>query len=68
MPPGSRMRPSASGFGRRIAGLELVADVAEQLRQHVLERQQAGGAAEFVDDQRLMRAPLAKLRAARGRR
>ena len=61
MPPGSRTRPSGSGSATGCAGLELVADVAEQLRQHVFEREQSGGAAELVDDQRLMRAALAKL-------
>ena len=58
---GQAHAPVGKRLGCRIGGLELVADVAEQLRQHVLERQQAGGAAELVDDQRLMRAPLAKL-------
>ena len=48
-------------LGHRIAGLELVADVAEQLREHVLERQQSGGAAELVDDERLMRSALAQV-------
>ena len=55
------MRPSGSGSAAGSRRLELVADVAEQLREHVFQRQQAGGAAELVDDQRLMRAPLAKL-------
>ena len=45
----------------RIAGLELVADVAKELREHVLERQQPRGAAELVDHQRKMRPPLAQL-------
>ena len=72
-----RRRPCrrAAGCGRRAASpatgsavLELVADVAEQLRQHVFEREEAGGAAELVDDQRLMRAALAQLAGARGRR
>ena len=57
----ARMLPVRQRLGDRIAGLELVADVAEQLRQHVLERQQSGGAAELVDDERLVRAALAQL-------
>ena len=61
MSPGRRMRPSGSVSAAGCAGLELVADVAEQLGQHVLQRQQPRGAAELVDDQRLMRAPLAKV-------
>ena len=61
MPPGSRMRPSGSCLRHRVAGLELVADVAEHLRQHVFEREQAGRAAELVHDERLMRSPLAQV-------
>ena len=45
-------------IGISIASLELVTDVAEELGEHVLERQQTGGAAEFVDDQRLVRSPF----------
>ena len=44
-----------------IARFELVPDIAEQLRQHVLERQQTGGAAELVHHQRKMRPPLPQL-------
>ena len=44
-----------------LAGLELVADVAEQLREHVFEREQAGSSAELVHDERLMRPPLAQV-------
>ena len=55
------MRPSGSVSGTRLAGLELVADVADQLGEHVLERQEPRGPAELVDDERLVRAPLAKL-------
>ena len=41
--------------------LELVADMAEELGKHVLQGDESGGTAEFVHDERLMRAPLAKL-------
>ena len=59
-PAGERARPAASS-AHGIAGLELVSDVADELREHVLEGQQSGGPAELVDDQRLMRAPLAQM-------
>ena len=68
MPPGQPDAAVGQRLRHRIAGLELVADVAEQLRQHVFERQQPGRAAEFVDDERLVRAALAQVRAAPGRR
>ena len=48
-------------FHQRLARLELVSDVAEQLREHVFECEQAGSPAEFVHDERLMRPAFAQL-------
>ena len=58
---GARQADAAVGqrLGHRRAALELVAHLADQLRQHVLERDHPGRAAELVDHQRLVRAPLA---------
>ena len=53
--------PVRQRFGHGIPGLEFVSDVADELREHVLEGQQSGGPAELVDDQRVMRPPLAKM-------
>ncbi len=54
-----------SSVGKRLrygfALLELVADVADELGEHVFKGQNAGGAAELVHDQRLVRMALAKL-------
>ena len=59
----SRKADAAVGqrFRNRLAGFEFVADVAEQLGQHVFERDQPGRAAELIDDERLVRAPLAQV-------
>ena len=55
------MRPSASVSAAGSPALNSSPTSPSSSRQHVLERQQARRAAELVDDERLVRAPLAQL-------
>ncbi len=51
---------SRSLVARAFTRLELVGDAAEQLCQHILERDQTGHTAPLVDHERLVTAPLAE--------
>src|SRR5262245_30672888 len=59
--PWEAVTPVRQRFGNRLARFELVAHVAKQLGKHVLERDQAGRAAELIDDERLMSASLPEI-------
>ena len=58
--PGSRTRPSLSRSGSSRGALNSSGDAAEQLAEHVLERDHADHGSGRVHDERLVAAPLAQ--------
>ena len=61
--PGTRSDPSGEVLHRRLVGVVLVGDLAHDLLEQVLERDETGGAAVLVEDDRhveLLRAHLAQ--------